>query len=95
MSGQDVPGFSPGDKVWPVEGPMILQRAPQTVIATYRHPVSGDWLRLAAADCPRGFPAAHWTTEEPDEGEQVRRRLRNEELAARWRDHRMCCEVPH
>ena len=88
MSGEfpDVPGFRPGDKVWPREGPMVLQYAPQTVLATCRHPVAGDWLWLA--DWKGGFgswAAEHWTTDEPDQAELearfTRRRLRDEENA--------------
>jgi hypothetical protein len=49
---------------------MVLQHAPQTVIATYWHPVAGDWLWLDDGQCGfRSFAAAHWTTEGPDEAE--------------------------
>jgi hypothetical protein len=65
-----VPGFNPGDKVWPKEGPMVLQYAPKTVIATCRHPVAGDWLWLDDGNCGFGsWAAEHWTTEEPDQAE--------------------------
>ena len=89
MSGEfpDVPGFNPGDKVWPKEGPMVLQYAPQTVLATCRHPSAGDWLWLA--DWKGGFgswAAEHWTTEEPDAAELearfTRRRQRDAENEA-------------
>ena len=72
MSGEfpDVPGFRPGDKVWPKEGPMVLQYAPQTVLATCRHPVAGDWLWLDDGNCRFGsWAAVNWTTEEPDQAE--------------------------
>jgi hypothetical protein len=64
-----VSGFTPGTRVWPKPGgPMALQHAPQTVIASYTHPVYGTWLWL---DDDRGnfssFAAGHWTTKEPDD----------------------------
>ena len=69
-----VPGFIPGAKVWPTEGPMILQSAPQTVLATCRHPVAGDWLWLDDGQCGFGsWAAAYWTTEEPGEAEKAAR----------------------
>jgi hypothetical protein len=78
-----VPGFKPGDKVWPKEGPMVLQHAPQTVIATYRHPVAGDWLWLDDGQCGfRSWAAAHWMTEEPDAAELEARFERRQARAA-------------
>jgi len=72
-----VPGFKPGDQVWPKEGPMVLQYAPQTVIATYHHPVAGDWLWLDDGNCRFGsWAAVNWTTEEPDEAEKAAREER-------------------
>ena len=72
-----VPGFNPGDKVWPKEGPVVLQHAPQTVIATYRHPVAGDWLWLEDGNCGFGsWTAKWWTTEEPDDAEKESRMVR-------------------
>ena len=85
MSGEfpDVPGFRPGDKVWPREGPMVLQYAPQTVLATCRHPVAGDWLWLDDGQCGfRSWAAAHWTTEEPGEAEMAARKERDASLRA-------------
>ena len=78
-----VPGFKPGDQVWPKEGPMVLQYAPQTVIATYHHPVAGDWLWLD--DWKGGFgswAAEHWTTEEPDQAELEARFERRQQRTA-------------
>ena len=78
-----VPGFRPGDKVWPKEGPMVLQYAPQTVIAMYHHPVAGDWLWLD--DWKGGFgswAAEHWTTEEPDQAELEARFERRQQRTA-------------
>jgi hypothetical protein len=72
-----VPGFEPGDQVWPTEGPFILQHAPQVIIATYRHPELGDWLWLD--DGHGGLPtfaAKYWTTTEPDPAEQQARAAR-------------------
>ena len=87
------PGFAPGDKVWPIDGPMVLQHAPQTVIATYRHPVAGDWLWLDDGNCGfRSSAACWWTTGKPDETELAARMLRqaqreaeNAVLPAHWR----------
>jgi hypothetical protein len=62
---------------------MILQRAPQAVIATYRHPVAGDWLWLDDGQCGfRSWAAAHWTTEEPGEAEKAARTERHQRAAA-------------
>ena len=63
-----VPGFKPGDKVWPKEGPMVLQHAPQTVVATWRSPAGVDWLWLDRGTGlhPGSWYAGHWTTDEPD-----------------------------
>jgi len=78
-----VPGFTPGGKVWPREGPMVLQDAPQTVIATCRHPVAGDWVWLDDGRCGfRSFAAAHWTTEEPGDDEKAARNERRGRRAA-------------
>jgi hypothetical protein len=81
-----VPGFKPGDKVWPKEGPMVLQNAPKTILATCRHPVAGDWLWLDDGNCGFGsWAAVNWTTEEPDAAELEsrfeRRRVRAAENA--------------
>lgn len=77
------PGFEPGDQVWPVEGPMILQWAPQTVIATYRHPELGDWLWLDDGHGGfRGFSARWWTKVVPDPDEQAARGARQQQRIA-------------
>lgn len=93
-AGGTVPGFSPGDKVWPkAESPMILQKAPQTVIATWRDPVFGDWLWLDGGGGGNfsSWTAVHWTTEEPDAAELAeckqlaRKRIEeNKQRAATW-----------
>ena len=78
-----VPGFKRGDKVWPREGPMVFQRAPQTVIGTYLHPVVGHWLWLDDGQYGfRSFAAEHWTTEEPGEAEVAARKERASRLQA-------------
>lgn len=78
-----VPGFAPGDKVWPVEGPMILQWAPQTVIASYRHRELGDWLWLDDGHGGfRGFAAKWWAKTEPGPGEQAARAERQQRRVA-------------
>lgn len=80
---ETVPGFKCGDRVWPREGPMVLQRAPQTVIGTYKHPVAGDWLWLDDGNCGfRSYAAVHWTTEEPGEAEMAAREVRVQERIA-------------
>jgi hypothetical protein len=67
--------FTVGSKVWPTaDSALILQNAPQTVIATASHPKFGLWLWLADdATGVRSSHAASWTTEEPDAEEQKRR----------------------
>jgi len=83
VSTEPVPGFTPGGKVWPREDVMALQDAPQTVIATYRHPVAGDWLWLDDGQCGfRSFAAAHWTAEEPAEAEKAARFTRRQQRKA-------------
>jgi len=77
---------------------MVLQRAPQTVLATYRHPVAGDWFWLDDGQCGfRSFAAVHWTTDEPDEAEQAAREervaQRLAENAARWTGFPNPCPV--
>lgn len=80
---EEVPGFKRGDKVWPREGPMVLQRAPQTVIGTYKHPVAGEWLWLDDGQCGfRSWAAAHWTTKDPGEAEMAARKERDGALRA-------------
>jgi hypothetical protein len=80
---EEVPGFAPGDKVWPREGPMVLQAAPQVVVASCRHPVAGDWLWLDGGYSGlRSWAAVHWTTEEPDEDEKAARFERRQQRAA-------------
>lgn len=88
-----VPGFKPGDRVWPkADGPMAHQQAPQTVMAGWRDAFSGgDWLWLDAGSGSFGSWAAEWwTTEEPDDREKAAigaRKARlaeeNERMAAR------------
>lgn len=80
-----VPGFRPGDRVWPkADGPMALQHAPQIVLAAHRSQLLGDWLWLDSGLGRYGsWAAEHWTTEEPSTGEQAelaeRKRRRAEE----------------
>jgi hypothetical protein len=68
-------GFNLGDKVWPKDGSsMVLQHAPQVVVAVVSHPVFGEWLWLADNVSGVGsYAASSWTTEEPSEGEKARR----------------------
>jgi len=72
-AGSAVPGFRAGDRAWPkADGPMALQRAPQTVLASRRDPVFGDWLWLDGGSGHFGsWSAGHWTTDEPGDAEKA------------------------
>jgi hypothetical protein len=69
--------FQPGDQVWPLEGPMVFQRAPQSVIAVVSHPQHGEWLWLDGGSGRLGSWASQWwTTIKPSEEELADRELR-------------------
>ena len=79
-----VPGFQPGDTVWPKDGPMALQHAPQTVIATWRSAAGADWLWLDRGTGlhPGSWYAGHWTKEPPSDAEIAARAGQQAEIEA-------------
>ena len=80
----NVPVFRAGDKVWPkAAGPMILQQAPQTVIAVFSDLALGEWLWLDAGTGYFGsWAAVHWTTAGPDEAWHAARREAEKRVTA-------------
>jgi hypothetical protein len=67
--------FTVGDKIWPKDDSvMILQHAPQIVIAMATHLVFGEWLWISHdVNGASSSAAVNWTTEEPSHEERVKR----------------------
>jgi hypothetical protein len=53
--------FRAGDRVEPLPDEVMRAQGEQTVLATYSHPVMGDWLWLVTDDgVVRSFAARWW-----------------------------------
>lgn len=88
--------FQQGDQVWPLEGPMVLQHGPSTVMAVISHDQYGEWLWLVDDDGgPRSYAARWWTTIRPSDEELANRKSRCEqrfkENEAMWAE----VSIPH